>query len=64
VLTIEGEPYEDRMVVLAFPSKLSILAWMADPEYQEAMAFRHTSSNARILAIDGFVNTLDPDPHL
>jgi uncharacterized protein (DUF1330 family) len=64
VLTIEGEPYKDRMVVLEFPSKQSILAWMADPEYQAAMAFRHASSNARIFAIDGCVNTVVPDPHL
>jgi uncharacterized protein (DUF1330 family) len=37
---------------------------MADPEYQEARAFRHVSSQARILLIEGDANNLDPDPKL
>ena len=64
VLTVEGEPYKDRMVILEFPSKQHILDWFADPEYQEAMVFRHASSEARILVMEGSENTLDPDPQL
>lgn len=64
VLTVEGEPYKDRMVILEFPSKQHILDWFADPEYQEAMVFRHASSEARILVMEGNENTLDPDPQL
>lgn len=64
ILTVEGEPYEDRMVILEFPSRQAILDWFADPDYQEAKAFRHASSEARILVIDGSDNTLDPDPKL
>ena len=64
VLTVEGEPYNDRMVILEFPDRQAILDWFADPEYQEAKIFRHASSKARILVIDGQENTHDPDPKL
>jgi len=64
ILTVEGEEYKDRMVILEFPSRQAILDWFADPEYTEAKAFRHASSSARILVIDGDNNTLDPDPKL
>ena len=64
ILTVEGEEYKDRMVILEFPSRQHILDWFDDPEYQEAKVFRHASSNARILVIDGNDNTLDPDPQL
>ncbi len=64
ILTIEGEEYRDRMVILEFPSRQAILDWYADPEYEDARAFRHASSEARIFVIDGNDNTLDPDPRL
>lgn len=64
ITTLEGTPYQDRMVILEFPSKQSVLDWMADPEYQEAMTFRHAASTARILLIEGDADTLDPDPKL
>lgn len=64
IMTVEGDPYQDRMVILEFPSKQSALDWMADPEYQEAKKFRHASSTARILLIEGDGNNLDPDPKL
>ena len=64
VMTIEGEPYNDRVVLLEFPTRQSVLDWMADPEYQDAVVHRHASSKARILLIDGSANTADPDPQL
>ena len=64
VATIEGESYQDRLVILEFPSKQSVLDWMADPEYQDAMTFRHASSEARILLIEGDADSFDPDPRL
>ncbi len=64
ITTIEGEAYKDRMVILEFPSKQSVLDWMADPEYQDARTFRHASSEAKILLIEGDANNLDPDPKL
>lgn len=64
ITTLEGETCQDRMVILEFSSKQSVLDWMADPEYQEARIFRHASFQARILLIEGDANTLDPDPKL
>ncbi|MFC1952997.1 DUF1330 domain-containing protein [Chloroflexota bacterium] len=51
--TIEGEPFNDRLVILEFPSKQAIHDMFADPEYQTAAKYRKASSEARILAIDG-----------
>ena len=64
VTTIEGEPYQDRMVLLEFPSQQHVNDWLADPDYQEAMVFRHASSVARILMIEADDNTMNPDPKL
>lgn len=64
VTTIEGEPYKNRMVILEFPTKQSVLDWMADPEYQEAMKFRHEASEARILLQEGSVDNFAPNPKL
>ena len=38
--------------------------WFADPEYKEAMKFRHASSEAWILVQEGGADTNDPDPKL
>ncbi len=64
VTTLEGDPYQDRMVILEFPSQQHVLDWLADPDYQEAMIFRHASSVARILMMEADDNTLNPDPKL
>lgn len=64
VTTLEGEPYTARMVILEFPSEQAVHDWLADPDYQEAVVFRHASSQARILMIGADNNTLDPDPKL
>ena len=64
VSTVEGDEYTARMVILEFPSKQHIEDWFADPEYHEAMKFRHASSKALILVQEGGANTNDPDPKL
>jgi uncharacterized protein (DUF1330 family) len=64
ITTVEGEEYNDRMVLLEFPSKQAIQDWFDDPDYQEAMTFRHAASKANIYVIEGNDNTLDPDPKL
>ena len=51
--TIEGEQFNDRLVIIEFPSKQSIHAFFSDPEYQAVAEYRKVSSEARILAIDG-----------
>ena len=65
VTTVEGEEYKDRMVILEFPSLAQVQAWLADPAYQEAMAFRHAASSMKLLVVqEGGTNTEDPDPNL
>ncbi len=64
VTTIEGEEYTARMVILEFPSRQHIQDWYADPDYQEAMQFRHAASDARILVQSGSGNSSDPNPKL
>ncbi|MGI9626095.1 MAG: DUF1330 domain-containing protein [Longimicrobiales bacterium] len=65
VTTIEGQPYRGRMVLLEFPSKAHVDAWMADPDYQHAMAFRRAASTMHMLLLqEGDANTEDPDPRL
>jgi uncharacterized protein (DUF1330 family) len=65
VSTIEGATYNDRLVLLEFPSKAHVQAWFADPDYQEAMAFRRASSAMRMLLVqEGGDNTEDPNPNL
>jgi uncharacterized protein (DUF1330 family) len=65
VTTLEGEPYTDRMVILEFPSKAHVEAWITDPDYQEATEFRYASSKMRMLLVqEGGENTEDPDPKL
>jgi len=65
VSTVEGTPYEGRMVLLEFPDKASVEAWFNDPAYQEVMKFRHASSTMHMLLVqDGGENTLNPDPKL
>lgn len=65
VTTVEGEDYTGRMVILEFPSRVHVDAWLADPEYQEAVVFRHAASVMhRLLVQEGGANTADPDPKL
>ena len=59
--TVEGEPFNDRLVILEFPSKQAVHDWFADPEYQVAMKYRKASSEARILVIDGVTDIYTPD---
>ena len=62
---VEGKEYDGRLVILEFPSRTHIEAWFADPDYQEAMAFRHASSTMNYLLLqEGGANTEDPDPKL
>jgi|TARA_B100000315_G_C14335210_1_gene477076 uncharacterized protein (DUF1330 family) len=51
--TIEGELFNDRLVILVFPSKRAIHDMFSDLEYQAAAEYRKSSSKARILAVDG-----------
>ena len=62
---VEGQDYDGRLVILEFPSKQHVQDWFADPDYQEAMTFRHASSTMNYLLLqEGGENTNDPDPKL
>jgi len=53
------------MVILEFPCKADVEAWFRDPDYQEAMEFRHAASTMNYLLVqEGAANTNDPDPKL
>jgi uncharacterized protein (DUF1330 family) len=65
VSTLEGQAYDGRMVLLEFPSQAEVEAWFEDPEYQEAMEFRHASSTMHTLLVqECAAQAEDPDPHL
>lgn len=65
VTTVEGEEYTERMVILEFPSRQHVEDWFADPDYQEAMVYRHASSTMlRLLVQEGRDNSEDPDPRV
>ena len=46
-------------------SKADVESWFADPEYQEAMEFRHAASTMHMLLLQECdAQADDPDPHL
>lgn len=53
VETLEGEPYDQRLVLLKFPSSEKAAAWFNDPDYQSVAGFRRAAAVSRILLIDG-----------
>ena len=62
---IEGKDYDGRLVILEFPSKADVEAWYHDPDYQEAVKFRHAASTMNYLLVqEGGGNTENPDPKL
>ncbi len=52
VTVLEGEPFNERLVVVEFPSREAMQAMYDSPDYQQAMVFRHASSQARFLMVD------------
>lgn len=65
VTCFENTSYDGRMVILEFPSKAHVEAWYNDPDYKEAMVFRHAASTMHMLLIqEGGDNTETPDPKL
>lgn len=62
---VEGQDYDGRLVILEFPTKADVEAWFNDPDYQEAMTFRHAASTMNYLLLqEGSQNTENPDPKL
>ena len=62
---VEGKDYDGRLVILEFPSKKHVEDWFKDPDYEEAMKFRHASSTMNYLLLqEGGENTENPEPKL
>lgn len=53
VQTLEGENFNERMVIVEFPSQEALHNFYNDPDYQAAMVFRHAASTSEILAVQG-----------
>lgn len=53
VETVEGKPFNDRLVILEFPSADAVKTFYASPEYREVMEFRTASSEATFLLAEG-----------
>jgi len=53
IQTLEGEPFNERMVIIEFPSQQALQDWYNDPDYQEALLIRQSASNGRVLSIEG-----------
>jgi len=65
ITCMEGTSYDGRMVILEFLSKAHVEAWFADPDYEEAMTFRHAASTMNLLMVqEGGSDTAAPDPKL
>ena len=63
VTTLDGEPYNHRMVLLEFPTQQHVEDWLKDPDYQKVAEYRKQASTmARLLVQEGGMNTEDPDP--
>ena len=61
VITLEGEPFKERMVIMEFPDRAHVEAWLSDPEYVAVAKYRYASSTGRVIIQDGRSNTANPD---
>ena len=64
VLTLEGLPFRDRMVILEFPTQAHCEAFFNDPDYEAAAVFRRAASVAQIIVQEGNADTAAPSPGL
>ncbi len=53
IQTLEGEAFNDRMVIIEFPSQEALQGWYNDPDYQDAILIRQSASEGRVLAVEG-----------
>jgi uncharacterized protein (DUF1330 family) len=62
VTTAEGEPFDQRMVILEFPDRASAEAWYNDPEYQRLAQFRRAAATGgRMILQEGRPDNVAPD---
>ena len=52
-VVIEGDWSPQRLVILEFPSRSHVQAFLGDPDAQELFARRHRSTTSRLVLVDG-----------
>lgn len=63
VTTAEGAPFNERLVIIEFPTRAHAEAFYADPDYQAASKHRRAAAaNCRLIIQESRPNTADPDP--
>ena len=61
---LEGDAFEDRMVLLEFPTRDAAEAWYHSEEYQAASKYRRASSKGKMVIQEARAVTANPDPML
>jgi uncharacterized protein (DUF1330 family) len=49
----EGGPLPNNIIVVEFPSMVRLREWYASPEYAEALKFRRTALDRRLIFVEG-----------
>ena len=62
--TIEGETFNQRLVILEFPSKEAVNKWFNSPEYQSIKHLRTASSTGHLLVVEGSPEGFAPDANV
>jgi len=52
-VVMEGDWSPQRLVILEFPSRAHVQAFLADPDAQDLFARRHRSTTSRLVLVDG-----------
>ena len=52
-VVVEGEPIHRRVVIVEFPSMQRVHEWYTSPEYAEALRFRGTALDRRLMFVEG-----------
>ena len=50
---VEGNWHPQRLVVIEFPTKEYVNAFLQDPGYQPVAALRHASTTSNVLVVEG-----------
>lgn len=64
VSVIEGQPFEQRMVILEFPNEDAAHMMFSDPEYLKAAKFRHEASVGIVILQNGSESSMNPNPNV
>jgi uncharacterized protein (DUF1330 family) len=52
---VEGEPADDRTVIIEFPSREAFRAWYDSPAYQDVLPLRLNSVPGALAVVDAYV---------